>query len=307
MFTRVSYTAIGLFVVVLGIGLVAGGLWFSADLESKTYREFLVFPDESLAGISRNSSVKYQGINVGQVEAIGISDDGRPRIRIAVEKDVPVRRDTSVRIASQGLTGLGHLGLVPGDASEPPTAGDYELPVLPNAPSLRSRLESGGQSALESINRTAERVRRLLSDDNLQNLSRTLDNLETLSGNLEGDRAQLRATLAEAEALMGDTREVVQAAPGTLTRVEASMDRFDEAVGSVHTLADDLGETRSQGDAALEKFREETLPELHRTLRDFRAMTRTVDALGRDLADEPSQIIFGDPRRTPGPGERGDR
>lgn len=307
MFTRVSYTAIGLFVVILGIGLVAGGLWFSADLESKSYREFLVFPEESLAGISRNSAVKYQGINVGRIEAIRIADDGRPRIRIAVEEDVPIRRDTSVRIASQGLTGVGHLGLVPGDASEPPTADQYELPVLPNAPSLRSRLESGGQAALETINRTAARVQRLLSDDNLRTLSRTLDHIETLSGNLEGDSAQLRATLAEAEALMGETREVVQAAPGTLTRLETSMDRFDAAVASMRTLAEDLGETRAEGDATLEQFREETLPELHRTLRDFRAMTRTVDALGQDLADEPSQVIFGNPRRTPGPGERDNR
>lgn len=304
MFNRVNYTLVGLFVVVLGIALVAAGLWFSADIDQEEQKHFLVYPEESLTGLSRNSPVKYQGIDVGRVRELGLDEQGRVRVLISVGENVPVRADTKVRLASQGLTGLGHLELVPGDPDAPrPRADEHAYPVLPNAPSLRSRLEQAVEDGLASIDRMGERMETLLSEDNIRGLTRTMANIERISESLADNSEHLNRTLTEAEALIRDTRALVNAAPETLTRMQRSLDRFDAAVGSVKTVADDLQATQAQGSRTLERVNRETLPELNRTLRDVRDVTRTLDRFGQGLIDHPSQLIFGGPRRPPGPGE----
>lgn len=304
MFNRVNYTLVGLFVVVLGITLVAAGLWFSADISQEEQKYFLVYPEESLTGLSRNSSVKFQGIDVGRVRELGLDEQGRVRVLISVEENVPVREDTKVRLASQGLTGLGHLELIPGDPDAPaPRADEHPHPVLPNAPSLRSRLEQAVEDGLASIERMGERMETLLSEDNIRGLTRTMANIERISESLAENSEHLNQTLTETEALIRDTRTLVNAAPETLTRIQQSLDRFDAAVGSVRTVADDLQATQAQGSRTLERVNRETLPELNRTLTDVQDVTRTLDRFSQGLIDHPSQLIFGGPRRPPGPGE----
>ena len=312
MFSRVNYTIVGLFVVILGIALLAAGLWFSADLGREDGKQYLLFPQEPLTGLSRNSAVKYQGLDVGRVREMGLDDQGRVRVVLTVQDNVPIYANTRVRLASQGLTGLGHLELVPGSADAgPPSSEDYEHPVLRPAPSLRTRLERAAEDGMASIDRMADRMERLLSEDNVRTIAATVSHLERLSGTLADDADDLGRTLEETERLIRDIRDVVQGTPETFARMEQSMDRFDAtlanfdtAAASVETLADSLRNTGERGGDTLDRINRETLPELNRLLLDVRGLTHTLDRFGQDLSDHPNQLLFGPPRRVPGPGER---
>ncbi len=312
MFSRVSYSLVGLFVIILGTALLAAGLWFSADVGRDDGKRYLLFPDEPLTGLSRNSAVKYQGLDVGRVRELGLDDDGRVRVLISVDENAPVYADTRVRLASQGLTGLGHLELVPGspEAGPAPTNG-YAHPVLEPAPSLRTRLERAAEDGLASMDRMATRLEHLLSEENVEALAATVDHLEKISGTLAENSEYMGATLRETELLVRETRAVVEAAPDTLRQMErtlarfdSSLGEFDKAAGSIDALAHSLRDTGERGGDTLERINRETLPEINRLLMDMRGMTHTFDRLGQDLSDNPNQLLFGPPRRSPGPGER---
>lgn len=304
MYSHANYTVVGLFVVILSIALVAAGLWFSADMSGNDEKRYLVLPDESMTGLSYNSSVKYQGVDVGRVRELGLDDDGNVRILISVQRNVPVRADTRVRLESQGLTGLGHLELLPGtDAAGPPVNGDQPYPVLPNAPSLRTRLESAVEEGLSSVNRLSQQLEVLLSDDNITTITATMDHLERISGALAENVDHIGVTLRETGSLAQEARHVLKDAPETMARLQTSLASFDDAAERVAAAAEALKQTGVISNRTLERMDRETLPRVNQLLLDLQGLTHTLERLGTELSEHPNRLIFGAPRRAPGPGE----
>ncbi|WP_290637058.1 MlaD family protein [Aquisalimonas sp.] len=304
MHNRVNYTIVGLFVVTLGIALLGAGLWLAGDVTRDDGNRYLVMPTEPMTGLGTNSTVKYQGIDVGRVRELGIDDQGDVRILISVDRDVPVRADTRVRLGSQGLTGLGHLELLPGTADAGPARADeYAYPVLRNAPSLRTRLETAVEDGLASIDRVGRQLEVLLSDDNLQTLQATMDHVEIISGTLAANSEQITATLAETEALLRETRTVLSGAPETMARIDRTLETFEETARRFGDTAERLGETGERGELALQRLDRETLPQINQLLLDVQGLTGTYERLGTELTEHPNRLIFGAPRRPPGPGE----
>ena len=74
-----NYPLVGLFVLVLGSALIAGMLWLaSGGALQKTYDLYLAIEDESVAGLTLTSPVKYSGVDVGKVRDIRL-DPGNPQ------------------------------------------------------------------------------------------------------------------------------------------------------------------------------------------------------------------------------------
>jgi len=304
MHDRVNHTLVGLFVVVLGIALVAAGLWFSGDFAREEEDRYLVMPAEPMTGLSRNASVKYQGIDVGRVRELGLDEHGNVRIVISVRTNVPVQADTRVRPATQGLTGLGHLELVPGTRDAGPAVADaYRYPVLPNAPSLRTRLETAVEEGLAGVDRASERLEALLSDDNIRALNATLGNVETISDTLANNADQMEGTLDETEQLIRGMRHLVESAPETMARLDQTLASVDDAARRTATTAAQLGETGERSNAALQRLDRETLPQVNQLLLDIQGLTATLERFGHEISEHPNRLIFGAPRRSPGPGE----
>ena len=81
MDNRISYTAVGLFVIGLGAALVLAFVWLATHGEDKTYLRYQVLTTESVSGLNRNASVTYRGVVVGRVASIGIDRDDPERVR----------------------------------------------------------------------------------------------------------------------------------------------------------------------------------------------------------------------------------
>lgn len=304
MHSRANYAAVGLFVVILGIALVAAGLWFTSDMSRDDEQRYLVVPDEPMTGLLRNSPVKYQGVDVGRVRELGLDDNGEVRVLISVQRKVPVRADTRVRLASQGLTGMSHLELLPGsEAAGPPLAGNRPWPVLPNAPSLRSRLEKAVEQSLSGVDRLARQFEALLSDESVDSLGAMLTHMERITGALAENADDFARTIRETGLLAQEAREVIEDAPELMTRVQAALDSFDDAAQRVAAAAEALKQTGASGEQTLEDINRETLPQVNQLLLDIQGLTQTLERLGSELSEQPSRLIFGAPRRAPGPGE----
>ena len=84
MGTRVNYTLVGLFVIVLGAALVGVVAWLTAATETKQYDEYLVYTNESVAGLNVNASVNYKGVQVGQVVDIELDHNNPDLVKLTI-------------------------------------------------------------------------------------------------------------------------------------------------------------------------------------------------------------------------------
>ena len=145
--------ATGLFVIALGLGLLAAARWLQGpEVERRPYQ---VVAKSSVAGLSPYSKVYYRGVEVGQVTAIRFARDGSRDILIdvALEPRVPVTVNTYAVLKSQGLTGLAFIELLddgPLDAPELQTSGT-DPGRIEMRPSLLESFQTVGQGIAEQM------------------------------------------------------------------------------------------------------------------------------------------------------------
>jgi len=81
--------------------------------------------------------------------------------------------------------------------------------------------------------------------------------------------------------------------PQLIKRIQHSADVFDN-------MSNDLARA---GTSASAKFTGETLPEVHRLIKELRDMTASLRRVGSQLEQNPSVLLYGNPPGKPGPGE----
>src|SRR3954468_11303662 len=203
MESKVNYTVVGAFVLVLSALLVAGILWFaSGGGFQKSYDLYLALVDESVAGLSLSAPVKYRGVDVGKVKDIRLDPDNPELVRLifAIERGTPMKEDTEAVLKTQGLTGIAYVELSGGSRESPPlrakTPGGY--PEIRTKPSLSARLENVLTTVLSKLDSTSESVNKILSEENLAAFKSTLADLSTVARTLASRKDAIDSGIASA-------------------------------------------------------------------------------------------------------------
>ena len=118
---KVNYTLVGLFIALLGAATVTGVLWLSRTDYRGVYDRYYTFMDESVSGLSRDSYVKYQGVEVGRVKEIALDPNNPEQVRLGLDlvRGTPVKEDTVAVLETQGLTGITIVNLRGGSRACP--------------------------------------------------------------------------------------------------------------------------------------------------------------------------------------------
>ena len=296
--------ATGLFVVLLGLGVLAAARWLQGpEIPRQPYE---VVARTSVAGLSPYSKVYFRGVEVGQVTAIRFAGDGTRDILIGIELEsmVPVTTNTYAVLKSQGLTGLAFIELLddgPLDAAELVTSAERPGRIQMR-PSLLESFQAVGQGIAEQIQQLAGNVNRLFTPEAGARIGRILANIEHISTRTDELLATSRpaferlaplidqgdATLAEAGATLVELRETLTLLQARLRDAEALAARADATVGGVG-----------------EQVTTAVLPELETALVTIRAAAERFDRLAATLERNPGALLTGAPLPAPGPGEPG--
>jgi phospholipid/cholesterol/gamma-HCH transport system substrate-binding protein len=321
MESRVNYTAVGAFVVLLGLAL-AGAIWWLAQAHQHGDTErYLIYATDNVNGLRTSSDVLYRGVRVGRVESISIDPNNPALVRIEIDlaRGVPVRADTIAQLSPQGVTGLSVINLSGGHSARPLRArpGEPE-PVIPYAPSMFSRLEGGLDTVTVTLSRISSRLDELLSPANLRAVAGTLRHLDQISGTLAAHRADLGATLAQlrqasaqlvvlgahgeqlsvqGRALLAQFDVDARQLQGTLAAVDAAAARWRDAGTGATRLA-------RSGNRALDRLQQRTLPGVDRLGDRLGQLSAQLTELVRSLRANPAQLLYGAPPPPPGPGEK---
>ncbi|MDA8108519.1 MAG: MlaD family protein [Betaproteobacteria bacterium] len=299
METKVSYVAVGIFVLVLGAALIGGVLWISSGTAYRAaYETYVTYMSESVAGLSLSAPVRDHGVEVGQVRRIALAplDPEQVELTLDIERGTPVKQDTFATLRTQGLTGIAFVELSGGSRGSPPLRAlpGQPHPVIPSKPSFMLGLEKQVSALLANLDRTSERLNAIMDDDNRRSIAQTLRNLDRLSQTLAARSAAIDSSLADAARAMRDTARVTAELPELVERLQRSAVAFER-------MANEVGRASA---SASETLAGTTLPQVNALVGELRELTGSLQRFSGELERNPSVLLYGRPAPKPGPGER---
>jgi phospholipid/cholesterol/gamma-HCH transport system substrate-binding protein len=177
MNSQVNYAIVGLFVIILGLGLIGILLWFIADFEKIKYNTYQVYTKESVSGLNSKASVKYRGVKVGYVRDISLvaERDNEVRVLLDIEDGIQLKQDTLAILSVQGLTGLAYIELIGGSRDSPllVVKDGQNYPEVKTKASLFLRLETKVLTLLNKVDQVFSDKNRLAINNILQNIEQS--------------------------------------------------------------------------------------------------------------------------------------
>lgn len=185
METNVNYTIVGAFVIILFACIVMSIIWLSAGFSTDQYKTYEVYMRESVNGLSIDAPVEFNGVEVGEVKEIHISQKD-PQIVILVlnvKSNTPVTMGTHAMLNMRGLTGLGYLALVDKGTDTRPLEKlpDQSYPIINTAPSLLVRFDTALTELNDSLHQVSVSVQSLLDKQNLRSIKQILQSMEQIT------------------------------------------------------------------------------------------------------------------------------
>lgn len=301
---KVNYAVVGIFVLVLSLGLIGGVLWFSSSKSYlMSYDVYQTYMTESVAGLNVNAPVRYRGVQVGRVRTIALAPNNVEQVLLTLDivHGTPVKVDTVAVLRMQGLTGLAFLELSAGGRDSPAlkVVDGEKYPVIKAGPSLTMRLESTVMALLVNLNRSSEKMNTLLDQDNQRMFKQTLADIEKLSHTLAARSASIDASLGNAALTMENTVRFSRELPQIAQRVQHSADAFDHTLATINATG--VNANRTLDDT--HQFTSETLPDIQQMVSELRDLSLSLRRVSSELEKDPSVLLYGKTPLPRGPGE----
>ena len=303
-----NYALVGAFVLTLGTLLVAGILWLaSGGAWQKKYDVYLAVEDESVAGLNLNAPVKYNGVDVGKVQAIHL-DAATPKkvnLLFAIERGTPIKEDTIAILKTQGLTGIAYVELSGGSVASPlllAKAG-ASYPVIQTSPSLYARLDNVLSRVLVKLDSTSTNLNAFLSKDNQAAFQAILANVAVVTRTLADRKDSLNAGLVDGARTLKNTAKASARLDDLAERLGRSADAIGQMGTEVAQTSQRAGKTIDTVGSDVKRFSTETLPEFERLLGELDNLSRALKLLTDQTRRDPSGLIFGHKPVPNGPGE----
>jgi phospholipid/cholesterol/gamma-HCH transport system substrate-binding protein len=298
METRANYVLIGAFTLAAAAFMLLFGLWAAKYTSDKDWRHYDVIFDEAVTGLTEGGSVQYNGISVGSVDDLRLDPDDPRKViaRVKLRAETPVKTDTHAKLSFTGLTGTAFIQLTGGSPDAPLLASDNGdgVPVIQTEASAL-------QNIAETANKLVTRLDKVLSEDNIRNITDTLKNLESATGAIADQRQDLGALIANARvsseklaatldttqgAIADIDRELVDKLPALIAKLDSTLSRLDSAAGNANSLLD-------ENRGAIRHFTEDGLAQLGPTLDELRALVRDLRRISSRLDDNPAGYVLG--------------
>lgn len=300
---RAHHVLIGLFTLVFLASALLFALWLGKATTDREYAWYEVIFDRGVSGLSEGSPVKYSGIEVGDVFELRLDPEDLRNVRalIRVYSDIPIKEDTRAGLALTNITGSMSIELNGGTPDSRTLEGDRKSPPTIHAdPSAFSTLMQTSEELFAKLNQVLTNANAMVSPENARNLTRSLDNIETISAGLLEQREELSRLVTSFDQLSGQTEATLE----TFRRFGATADSMldnegrqlfttaQSAMNSLEASTARLEELTARNEGALDQGMQGAA-ELAPAMRELRNTLRNLNSVIYRLEDDPAGLLLG--------------
>lgn len=287
METKVNYFIVGLFVLALTLAIIGTAVWLAGGSTTESYRTYLTYINESVAGLSPKAPVKFNGVEVGHVENISLNpyNPQQVRLELKIADTTPVTEATRATVQTQGITGLMFVALRADKIMSQPLKKipSEPYPVIKSAPSLYLRIDQAVQGISDS-------VKQVFNDENKAAIKDILHNLDVATRTVAANSQAIDETLKSARTLSINTAKASERLPQVIEELDAA--------------SAELKKFANLGKRSLRDITEETLPETQQIMLRLKNSLNNIELITDDMAKNPAVIVRGKTVAKPGPGEK---
>ncbi len=193
--TNINYTLVGTFVLALITFIVLAIIWLSSGFAFVHYKTYAVYIRESVSGLSIDSPVEFNGVDVGNVSNIQLNPHHPEIVTILlkVKSSTPITQGTIATLNSRGITGGTYVALKDKSTNLAPLLMQKgeRYPVIPSAPSLFLRIDAALKLLSADLHQVSRSISKLLDRENQLAIKHILRNLQNITGTLSDNDDQL--------------------------------------------------------------------------------------------------------------------
>jgi len=314
MITRAQKIRLGLFITAATIVLLAILLALSYNqFIKKKDIYYIAYKNISVTGLNVGSSVKYLGINVGNIKDIQIDpeDINRIIVTIGIKSGTPIKKDVRADINTIGITGIKIIELR-GGSNEAPLLepGGYinagrslteeitgKAEVIANKVELvvNNLLDMTAEDKRQKIfalvdksNNALDEVNAILSK-NREAIDRSLANLDIITGELAGASRSARVAMEKVETVV--TSDSFRTAVSTLIKIVNDIEE-----SNLYNLISQLNDLVSKANTIL-KYSENMLKEnrykFYESINDLNETIKHLNNAAKQIDENPSVLLGG--------------
>lgn len=314
METRANYALIGAFTLATIASAFLFVFWFSGNQNPAGLKSYRIVFTSSVSGLSRGSSVLFNGLHVGEVTAIDLGEDpSQVYAMIDVDRRTPVKTDTKARLELQGLTGVAAVALSGGSADAQPLEESAHggPPQIVAEPSDYQNIIESLQALSSKANSVLDDVHQVLADNSvgikqtIQNVAKVSQTLADNSDKLGDTIAQLDKVTATIDANRDNLNSIMTDGRSLAAKLNKSAAKIDDVLDSVNGLVNQPGSKGMFDNVAaaaqsirkladnLDRFTGTGLQKYETLATDGQKTLNEIDNAVRSLQKNPQQVIFG--------------
>lgn len=305
METKANHVLIGAFTLGLIASILLFILWASKYSAKDSFHEYDIVFKEAVSGLSVGGVVQYNGIDVGAVRDLKLApNDARQVIaRVRLKANTPVKVDTDAKLAFQGLTGVAFIQLSggkPGSAMLVQTDPEH-VPVIVATESAWQKLLNSSEGIAKTGTDVLDHINHILSEENTQRISKTLENIQGVTDTLAGERKDITALVKSSREATERLDRALASAEKTFATVDGQlgkklpgvMDHLEHAVAQLDSLTKTADETLKSNRGAIDSFANQGLGQLGPTLAQMRQVLHEINRLTTRLQENPAGYLLG--------------
>ena len=326
MYEKINYKLVGLFVVLFTALAIYFAFWLAkSGLNDTNYNRYIAYFSESVDGLNKDSTVKLNGVNVGRVTQISISSKYLSKVRVdmAISKSVKITKDMFAILKSQGLTGLRYIN-IEGGTSKEYIKPNSDKSIIKTKVSMLANMSNTLPQTLDKLLIFGDKLDKLLSKENLDNLSKILNNgvevtkkAAEIEGSINSILKDMNVSSGSLKQFVNLTSDINNSIVTTLTEYTKLAKKGNVTLDSVNKklpkLLKDLdltlvrvaktsktiNRTIRRGDYNFKKILRPAIVDLKELSVEYKDLANELKA----LAQNPAGSIFNGKSRPKGPGE----
>lgn len=304
METKANHVLIGAFTLAVVVAAFAFTFWL-ARIEGAAGRQplYVIF-ESAVTGLAEGGAVLFNGLKVGEVATLEIDSDNPDRVRalVYVEKNTPIKEDTTARLDAQGLTGVSVVQLLGGSRDALPIS---EVPNdgIPIIYAERSQFQDLVESVRGIASRGANLIDRLdrLIAKNEEAVSKSIENVRKVTDSLADNSDEISKFIHDAGELASRLNESSKKLDGLIERTDKLMatdgDAFVKearaAAESFRKLSENLNRDIGEG---LSRVAGRSLREAEAFVVEGRTTLRNMQRVIDRLENNPRSFLSGGSR-----------